>query len=477
MEGSYLLEVYKRLTKAENTAFERYAQANLPPIGAGKPLALIRFLAEAAPDFAAEKVSKANVYRLIFPNEPFREGRLEKLMVLVVKQLKAYLLSQYYFREKNGFGRQLDWSIVLKDRGIQAWNMQVLTKLKRTPPPQFDRDIYHDLFRLEVEVCGEATSLNLLKGDLNVPQALQSLDLYYHISRLELLNHYLLQRRVTNLNHSQTEPFPWSNIPIPSQYLESSPVLLISHKISQLLRLDLPHMDDFQELAQLLQTHEKSITPDLLQQFFAYLRNLCAFLINAGAQNLLPVYHQLQRDNLERGYLYHDGQRITASAYLSVATGAIRVRNLEWALEFVESHKGKIIGDNEHADLYRLNKAQCLFAFGKFEEALDYIAPVFDFLNYALLAKRLEIKILYELQSSLLPYKAGAFKIFLTRASQKFLPTELRRPNADFVNIIHQILRSKPGQRGRSERLLQRVITKAHSAERDWLLEKVALLR
>lgn len=477
MEGSYLLEIIQRLNKEELIAFERFSQAQAPGLPGERVLALIHFLQNAAPNYAKSSIQKVFAYAVVFEGEPYREGRLEKVMVEVTKLLKAFLLQLHYFDKTNETGRQVDWAIVLKERGLPILSGQALTKAKKQMPIALDRDQYHQLFKVELEIFGRATANNHLKGDLNVPQTLKALDLYYHIARLELLNHYLLQLRVTKLGLPHPENFPWFKVDIPPAYLEDAPVLKIAHKITELLLQDLPPLTDFQTLSTLLKTHEATVAPSLLHQFYTYLRNFCAFHIIAGADHLLPLYHQLQRDNLERGYLYHEGSRISASAFISLTTAALRVGDIEWANHFIQSHKGRVIGENSSFDLYRLNWAQYLFALGKWEEALDNIAPVFDFLNYTLSAKRLEIKILYELKSELLPYKASAFKIFITRASQKFMPSERRLPNADFINLIHQILRSKPGQKGRSARLMRHIQAKPRTAERDWLIEKVAQLR
>jgi hypothetical protein len=478
MEGTYLLDLYKSLSAGERDAFALFVNAALPPgqKSAGKIKALIQFMQKAVEK--GVQLEKQPAYELLFPGDSVKEGKLEKIMAAANQLLKTFLLQQQYFSQQNEPGRQIDWVNILKERGLDSWRQKSLQKLRKVRQLKalHDLEYYHTQFRVDFAAYQNEAAHNQLKGDLHVPDALQSLDLYYHFARLELTNHYLLQQKVTNLDADTPGILPVAQ-PIPPSCLLASPVLLIAHKISDLLRQDLPPLADFQELSQLLQTYESSISPELLQQFYTYLRNFCAFLINAGAQDLLPLFHQLQRDNLARGYLYHEGGRISASAYLSVTTGALRAGNAVWAHDFVENHLGRIIGDNASHDLYRLNKALCLFAAGRYEAALDHIAPVFEFLNYTLLAKRLEIKILYELESDLLPYKAGAFKIFITRASQKFMPHQLRRPNADFINVIHQILRSKPGQAARSERLLRRIQAKPHIAERDWLMEKIALLR
>ncbi len=77
-------------------------------------------------------------------------------------------------------------------------------------------------------------------------------------------------------------------------------------------------------MTDLLLTHENEIEPDLLQQFYTYIRNFCVLLINAGSSDIAPMLHHLHEDTA-RGYLYHEG-KLTASAYISVATAALRVK-------------------------------------------------------------------------------------------------------------------------------------------------------
>jgi hypothetical protein len=123
--------------------------------------------------------------------------------------------------------------------------------------------------------------------------------------------------------------------------------------------------------------------------------------------------------------------------------------------------------------LYRINRALYLFALQEFEQALEVLPEKVDEVVYHLMARRLEIKIYYETQSELLQYKLDAFKMYVSRASKKFLSDNLRKRNADFVNLLYQIMQSPPGDPARFERLLQRVETKKWAADRDWLLEKV----
>ncbi len=335
-----------------------------------------------------------------------------------------------------------------------------------------------DRFDAEYAMFLHETDHNYLRTDLNVPIALSALDGYYHLMRLNLLNQYLLQQKVTRLDQPGLQSdVAGMAVEVPEHLLQASPLLLISFKVNGLLSQEPPPLDDFRALAELLRQHGPMLDPAVLKDFYSYLRSTCALLINAGEDNLLPFYHQLQVESLERGYLYYEGNKIPHSAYLAVTTAALRCGNFDWALGFIEAHKGRVLGENSSFDLYRLNLACYYFAIRAYQKALDHLAPTYEYLDYSLPGKRLELKILYELGSELLSYKAGAFKIFIARASRKYMPAALRKANGDFVNLLLQIIRSRPRDKARGERLCRRILARPQAAERDWLLEKAGRLR
>ena len=93
------------------------------------------------------------------------------------------------------------------------------------------------------------------------------------------------------------------------------------------------------------------------------------------------------------------------------------------------------------------------------------------------MGKRLELKSFYEIRSDLLPYKLDAFKMFLSRTSQKLLAESQRIIHVDFANLLTQIHTSLPGDQKRSEKLVARIQEKKQAAEWRWLLEKAKALK
>ena len=156
---------------------------------------------------------------------------------------------------------------------------------------------------------------------------------------------------------------------------------------------------------------------------------------------------------------------------------AVRVKEVDWALLFIENFQNDILGENETQDIYRFNMALYLFGVGRYSECLDFIPATSPFVDYLLQAKRLELKAHYELKSDLLSYKLDAFRMFLSRTSQKLISDQQKNLNVEFVNLLTQLSTSIPGDLKRAERMIQRVQEKKQSFEWRWLLEKAKAIK
>ncbi len=427
-----------------------------------------------------KKLEKEQVYEMIFPKQAFVEGKLEKVMVEANKVVRAFLLAQRYFREENEFHQILDFSEIIRSLGLNNRFQQILPRLSKIQSDSLyhNSQYYHRQFLLEFIKYDEESIRNQAKGDLNIPQTIRVLELDYYLNRLVLLNQFLLQQKIAHLNVPEIISLLIEDNHIPARYLGESPSIKINQEVFNLLRKDYPSPSEVQSLFSLLLYHEKNLDSKSLREFYTYLRNLCVLSLSADYEHveMEHMLHELYKDNLERGYLHFEG-RINRSRYWAVANNALNVKNFGWALNFIEKYKHELRDENETHDIYRLNLANYLFRVGQFSECLDNIPASSPFVDYQMIAKRIELKALYELRSDLLPYKLDAFKMFLSRTSPKLLSETQRQIHSDFANLLHQLVYSNPGDPKRSELLVKRIQEKKQSAEWRWLLEKAKALK
>ena len=481
MVNTYVSEVFATLSPEETTAFQAFLESPYFNSGAhaSKLKTLFRLLAAAQQSSEpAGALDKDWVYKQVFPNSAVVKGKLEKLTSEFKKMLRTFLLVQRYLNHRTEHEHLLDWAVEMRRRGMENKYKQALEKAKEMAVSAASESLVNYLFRFHVALEAHEwnSTYNKAKGDLGIPQVLVHLDRYYYAQRLEMLNLLLLQNKITILPAAALAPAQesWE---LPKALLDAGGLLSISWKIHAILKAAAPSVSDFEALLATLQANESRIHPMHLKEFYAYLRNVCTFLINTDHIEFRPILFQIQKDNLARGYFYYGG-KIPSNAALNITRIALGVRELAWANEFVERHKSLIIGENETFDFYRMNKALCLFGEQRYEAALETIPFGSSYSFYHLMARVLELKIYFELGSDLLPYKIDAFKMFISRAGDKLLSKDQHETYANFINFVRQLsLSPKTMDNTRSKQLIRRITAKKLVAERVWLLEKAQNFR
>lgn len=482
-ERNTLIDLVKTIQKTEKEALRAFVRNPPPQLGeqsqdTGR---LLDIILNTAPGFDETQLRKKNLYEQLFPSTPWAEGRLKKVMIALHKQIQAFLLVQHYLRKENAFARQMDLCDIFQSRGLkQRYDQQMRNVVKHLEEIQ-DRDanFFYHKFQIAYAQTNNALGNNQTHGDLNIESMLKSLAIFYHTRRLEIVNFFLNQQKFTHLDTSPLIQHAIFETSLPDEYLDDAGDLFIQQKIFNFLWLPNPSAEDFRELTRILKQREKDISSSVLQNSYTILRNFCHLLFYKGLSEYQEVLHELHKDNLARGYLYHpeNENKIPSTSFLNIVNVGLITKHYDWVKNFLETHRTRILGDNEGGDFFQLNMAAYLFATGRYEEALEILPHSFPNIIYHLMARRLEIKIYYELHSDLLEFKLDAFKMYISRASKKFLTNAFRERNADFVNLLAQIIQSKPGDLNRRERLTKRINERVWVAERNWLLEKVQQMK
>lgn len=469
MTNTYLLEIIRALNPKLRAEMALFLESPLYNDGgnAEELKTLYKVILDAAPEFLEEKLVKERVYSLVYRETKFVQGKLEKLMVELNKLLRTFLLSKRYLSEQNEAQLQVDWLAWLREEGLGTRAQLLLSKMSSAKFSEKDESLQR--YRLDLMMAEEKHELqsiqNQINGDLGIPELIDCLDLYYHNYRMELSNRYLLQQKGLPLPELDREEKSGGG------FRESSLLFHISSKIGDLLKKDRPNPEEFQDLLDLLQEHEKRIPFQTQAQFFAYLRNFCTLLINSGQIAFAEVLHKIHQDNLGRG-LFFINNEIHSHSYINMVQIAIRVKEFAWAKAFTETFKKRIIGGDKDQFFYRFNLSHCLFEEGKLDEALEHLPEASSHSHVHVIIRRLELKIYYELRSDLLHYKLYAFRKYSERTATKSIPASLRAMNIEFFNILLQLSQSPLKDKARSERLIERIQKKKLLADRAWLLEK-----
>lgn len=473
MKDTHVVELIKALHPDELDDLRRFSTLGWVEKGDYARYAplLLEILLKAYPDFEVETIEKNSVYDILFPGQPFVSSRLEKINVEASKIVRTYFQVKYYLREENEFNRNLDMAIILRNKGMSSRYEQWFNRLQKTQnTPPFPEQYFYNQYLLNLEQGYWMGINNQQKNDLNIFNIIQNLDAFFVYQRLTLLN--LLNNQNIIANCASTEELREISNFDAARVVAEHPQMRLALALNNLWKkLDDLNIEEVDIVVRLLQNEENNLSPEHLQTYYAYLRNLITILHNRGLPGAIQRSHELQVISLQKGYLTHFN-KLTPSTYLNIARTALFCQKYEWAEQFIEDYKGRVINENETFDFYRLNRAVFLFETGHFDAALDVLPAVFSQIDHMLMAKRLELRAYYETNSELLPYKIHSFKMYLNRTGKSQLSADLMELQNNFVNMLHQLENSRTGDPKRSEQLLKRIMAKTKVAERPWLIEK-----
>lgn len=474
MINTYVFEILETLNTEELDALTRFLASPYFNTGttADKHMLLLQAYRNAKQVGDDRLFDREVMYPFVYRDEKFIAGKIDKLLTEFKKLLNTYLITSQFNKKFSEEKQSILLLSFLRQKNLEKRYFQTLDKLDI----QTQNTDSIEAMALHLEVAHEEhewhNTFNKAKGDLKLPELIRNLDRYYYAQKTELLSKLLQQKRLTILSEDllNADIYQWK---VPVEFQNESKVILISSKIFDLLNSESITVSDFEDLLHLLKTHEADISPAKLTEFYTYLRNFCNYLIDFKMQyDMKIVHHQIQKDNLARGYFYFNG-KISSNGFISIIQRALDVNAVAWANDFIESHKDIIIGENEEQEFYRTAKAMYYFALSRFDEALEILPFGSSYTYYHLIARRLELKIYYELDSDLLLYKIDAFKMFISRAGKKDLPKSRAEFYVNFVNFVRQLyLSPKVRDKKRAEQMQKRIQEKSHVAERAWLLEK-----
>ncbi|MEO1517748.1 MAG: hypothetical protein AAFV95_22185 [Bacteroidota bacterium] len=439
-------------------------------------LALFHLLQQWHPSFPSAQVEKQAVYPQLFPGESPSKGKLEKVMSGLQKAVEQFIVVHYA-----PIHREIDQQKIMlrfyREKQLENGFRNGLKKFDKIQKKETKKgsNFYQYEFWKETEISQYAFlyNYNTRKEDLNLTNGIQSLDIYYFVLRLELVNKLLAQHKFQRPLFVETQQQLIRQLlpHIEEQQFFQTPLLELNAAVFSFLSEE--KEEQYQKLLLLLGQYQKEIPDEQLKPLLTLCRNYCIRQYNRGKKGFLRKAFELYKDHLAQGYLHYEDGLLPRTVKTIMELG-LRLKELDWAKQFLQDYKSSIVGTNHPEEVYRYNLAIYHFASGRFEEALSLLADTYEDTFYKIDARRLEIKIYYETQSVLLEARLNAFRILILRTSKGTLPELHRSGNDNFVKLLSQILHSATrGNAKRIDRLKERLQDKAVIADKHWLLEKL----
>lgn len=473
-----MLEVLRVFSHKELLQFQDFLQSPffLQSRSNDHLLNLLEQIIECFSDFSDQKLRKENVYLAVFPGKPFQKGKLEKVMSALLKEVFRFISYKKMLEDENNVTFQLKQASFLRERQLDKYYKRAIDQLGKQQNKVVDQgeEYYFNQYLIERERSDFASSYNQRKEELNIPNTIQSLDVFYFASKLEYSCWLLAQNQhLTDQNQQNSlslleemlpklEEGTVFQIPLIKAYAYAFRMLLGKEK------------GMFEKLKETLEEKEKEIPLQSLKALQALCRNYCIFKYNTGeGVTYLEEAFKLYQLHLEKGYLYYQGGLIPATIRNLVIRG-LKLKEYTWVYDFLQNAKDKIARTKHPNDVYSFNMAWYYFALGDYDKSLVLLTDTYEDVYYKVAAKRLEIMIRYEQDSTLTDSRLDAFKIYIFRSAKKSISTIQKEGNNNFVDLLKQVLNPKTRvSPARISKLLQKTKEKKIVAEKDWLLEKL----
>jgi len=444
---------------------------------------LLEQIIQCFPDFSNPKLLKENVYNAVFPEKPFQKGKLEKVMSALLKEVFRFISYKKILEEEKEeggeVGFQLKQACFLRERQLDKYYNRSIDQLRKKQEQVIDlgEEYYFNQYLIERERFNFATSYNARKEELNIPNTIQSLDVFYFAAKLEyscgLLaqNQHLTDQDQQNSLSLLEEMLPKLEeravfqIPLIQAYAFAFKLLLGKEK------------GMFEKLKEILEEKEKDIPLQALKALQALSRNYCILKYNSGeGVAYLEEAFRLYKLHLEKGYLYYEGGLIPSTIRNLVIRG-LKLKEYPWVYDFLQKAKNKIAGTKHPNDVYSFNMACYYFSLGDYDKSLVLLTDTYEDVYYKVTAKRLEIMIRYEQDSPLTDSRLDAFKVYIFRSAKKSISAIQKEGNNNFADLLKQVLNPKTRVSPvRINKLLQKIKEKKIVAEKDWLIEKLEAL-
>lgn len=447
---------------------------------AAPTLALFCFFQAHADDFAHPNFTKEAAYAAAFPNTPTISGKLEKLMgrlyglacrfiALQQEHTPDWLALATFYQGRNlpNLARQQHKA------GMEA--LQNSTTL--------DAQHYWLQFNLNKTMAAYNGQYDPKASGHYLSQALQSLDLYYLLEKLDYACSLYSQGFHNNLQadieHSASLHLLEGMLRLMAdgQQLQA-PAIAAYHAAHELLRnYEAANQTYSKKLENALNEHGQRLSAESNKSLHTILRIHAVGRYNLGNQAYLPVAFRLYQQHLANGWLYYDG-KILPETMMNIVSLGLRNDEAAWVLDFLQAHRHRTAGNYPAEEAYQFNMAHYYFHCREFEKAGQLLNQDFQHFYQKMGARRLELMVLYEEQSVLLSSKMEAFKMLIFRLSKTHLTEKLRQLNNNFIDFLRQITHPATlGNSSRIEKLKAKLAQKERVAERDWLLRKLEGMR
>lgn len=466
MENSKLLIVLKSLTKKERSLFKRFLTSKI--FNQNTPVVhLFDYLRQELnannPDF-----SKESAYREVFDRQDYNNKELLHLMSNLFKLTEQFLTHLELNRGASQQALALCKSYSKRNLGKLLNASLKKTTLQIQANPKRNIDYHEKVFELEQEVF---TSLLVKKRstETNLQKVSNQLDIVYFAKKLSQCCTMLAQQNVYN------SEFDFSIVEevvkeVESKQLYDIPAIGVYYYAYKAQK-DAGNITYFTQLQQQLVAHSDLFEPTELGDIYLMAINSGIKWLNKGDLKLMKELLELYKSGITSKVLLFNDQ-LSRFTYKNTLTLAIRLKEFEWAAEFIHAYK-ELLDPRFREESHSYSLAHLHYAQKEYDQALQLLllTAISDDVYVNLSAKVLLTRIYYEQnQFDALEAQVESFKTFIRR---KIMISYQRPHYRNFINTMNKLIRLNPYDKTAKQQLKQEIEVLQPLPVKYWFLEQV----
>jgi hypothetical protein len=476
MHDKKLLIILKTLKPKELKRFKAFVES--PYFNTNKNLCLLLdYIQKYYPQFEHPQCSEANAFKHLFPNTPYRDEVITKLLNKLFDLLRAFI-AQQDLDEDNAHTAQPDTLYCLKET-LNLADFYIKRSPKHAPSalekaaqyqsqlPHRDMEYYYYDFKLATLRSAYLSNMHD-KSESGLTEALQKSAIYYYLNQLYFTCLYVNQRRIANLDiNLQGIDELLNKISQQPHYLQL-PAIAIWYECLQLLT-QTDKKSHYLQIKNYLNQHNHLFNQEDTRIIYTFLENN-AKKISHTDQEFYSELFELYDTQLKQGAI----QLFQPSLFKNIVVVALRLERFEWIKQFMTQSHDIVLqyrdAVHQYIDVHLLFKEQ------KFEAALIALSQAnygID-LFFKLDARRMYLKIFYELQYELAFHDLiNSFRKFLSDHKNLIAEYHLQA-NRNFIHFIARLYALAHNDRVGKRKLNVEIaeLSAQQLPEKDWLWQK-----
>lgn len=465
MQNSKLIQILQTFDGKQRRALEDFVASPF----FNKQTALVRYYRHlkklAAQGFPANKLGREDLFRHLFPKQPYDDKQLNYLSSQLLKLVERFIgisrfeqagiLPDYY---------QLQYCIDHRLEKHYQYGMKAAVKKMEQDHLDSEQYLYQQYLLADLREK-HFSSLKERRFDEGLQEAADYFDQYYLFKKLYYLCAMLDRQQVVTPSYA---PHFIDQIQIILQHLPfDSPAIRTLEQL--LLSLRNPEAPaHFRQLRTYLREYSDHFSEAMLRDLYFSMINFCIRKIRYGEKTYATELMSIYQEGIQKGVLFEDGY-LSPWTFKNLVKLGIGLKEYSWTKEFIADYAPKL-PPRMQQDALHFNLADLYYALQDYPKAQIHLRQVeFSDLQYSFGAKLTLTKIYYETeQEEAFHSLLSSFKIFLQR--KKRVTKAVKMPYVNFIRLVNKLYKANPHQ---LEALQEEMQSTEMLTARSWLLQQL----